>query len=160
MLKTVEKVLLLQELEVFRKATSEQLARLAIISTDRSFEEKEVLFEKGHLCDSLLLLVDGKVQLGPPGQGSVVESTILDPLSFFARQRHNTAAAALTSGILLETPQHNLADLLTSEGEFGWIVIGGNRAHRTTSDEPADPGVGVAGHGTFSTGSQRSPMLG
>ena len=123
MLKTVEKVLLLQELAVFRRATSEQLARLAIISTDRSFEKKEILFEKGSQCDSLQLLVDGKVQLGLSGQGPVVESTILDPLSFFARQPHNTAAAALTSGILLETPQHDLTDLLTSEGEFGWIVL-------------------------------------
>ena len=49
MLKTVEKVLLLQELEVFREATSEQLARLAIISTESSFVEKEILFERGHL---------------------------------------------------------------------------------------------------------------
>ena len=123
MLKTVEKVLLLQELEVFREATSEQLARLAIISTDRSFVEKEILFEKGDICASLQVLVDGKVQLGPPGKGFVVESTILDPLSFFARQPHNTAAAALASGILLETPHHDLSDLLTSEGEFGWIVL-------------------------------------
>ena len=123
MLKTVEKVLLLQELKVFRKATSEQLARLAIISTERSFVEKEMLFEKGDICGPLQLLVDGRVQLGPPGKGSVVEFTILDPLSFFARQSHNTAAAALTSGILLETPQHELTDLFTSEGEFGWIVL-------------------------------------
>ncbi len=123
MLKTVEKVLLLQELEVFRKATSEQLARLAMISTDRNFEEKEVLFEKGNFCDCLQLLVDGKVQLGPSGQGPVVESMMLDPLSFFAGQPHNTAAAALTPGILLETPQHDLTDLLTSEGEFGWIIL-------------------------------------
>ncbi len=123
MLKTVEKVLLLQDLEVFRKATSEQLARLAIISTERSFEEKEILFEKGDLSDSLQLLVDGKVRLGTPGQGPVVESTILDPLAFFSAEAHNTAAAALTSGILLETSRHDLTDLLTSEGEFGWIVL-------------------------------------
>ena len=116
MQKTVDKVLLLQELGVFRKATSEQLARLAIIFTDSRFEEKEILLEKGNLCDSLQLLVDGRVQLGPPGQGPVVESTILDPLSFFARQPHNTSAIALTLGILLETPQHDLTDLLASEG--------------------------------------------
>ncbi len=123
MLKTVEKVLLLQELAVFREATSEQLARLAIISTESSFVEKEILFQKGDICGSLQLLVDGRVQLGPPGKGAEVEQTILDPLSFFARQPHNTEAVALTSGILLETPHHELTDLLTSEGEFGWIVL-------------------------------------
>ena len=123
MLKTVEKVLLLQELAVFREATSEQLARLAIISTESSFVEKEILFQKGDICGSLQLLVDGRVQLGPPGKGAEVEQTILDPLSFFARQPHNTEAVALTSGSLLETPHHELTDLLTSEGEFGWIVL-------------------------------------
>ena len=123
MLKTVEKVLLLQDLEGFLKATSEQRARLAIISRDRSFLEQEPLFKKGDACDSLLLLVDGSVQLGPSGEGPVVESTILDPLSFFSQKPHNTAAVALTAGTLLETQRYDLADLLTSEGEFGWIVL-------------------------------------
>ena len=70
MLKTVEKVLLLQELEVFREATSEQLARLAFISTDRSFVEKEILFEKGDICASLQVLVDGKVSWDLPEKDS------------------------------------------------------------------------------------------
>ncbi len=108
---------------MFREATSEQLARLAIISTESTFVEKEILFQKGDICGSLQLLVDGRVQLGPPGKGAEVEQTILDPLSFFARQPHNTEAVALTPGILLETPHHELTDLLTSEGEFGWIVL-------------------------------------
>ncbi len=124
MLNTVEKVLLLQELKVFREATSEQLANLAIISEDRNFEEGAILFEKGSACDDLQLLVDGKVQIGPQhGNGRVIETAILDPLCFFAQQSHSISAKGLSQGILLEAPRELLTDLLTSEGEFSWIIL-------------------------------------
>ena len=148
MLKTVEKVLFLQDLPVFRNATSEQLAQLAIISRDRSFQMQEVLFEAGNLCDSLQLLVDGKVQLGGPGQGPIVESTILDSLSFFAGQPHHASAVAVTSGILLETPRQDLSDLLTAEGEFAWVVL--EEIARTGRQLMNQQGAGLAEYSPLS----------
>ena len=49
MLNTVEKVLLLQELKVFREATSEQLANLAINTTHTRFP-KTATSRKGPSC--------------------------------------------------------------------------------------------------------------
>ena len=123
MLTTVEKVLLLQELEMFREATSDQLAALAMISKERGFQKDEILFRAGDRCRCLSLLVAGRVQLGGQEDAPTVKNTVLDPLSFFAGKSHDTTARAVSTGTLLESPQDELNDLLISEGEFGWIVL-------------------------------------
>lgn len=123
MLKTVEKVLLLQELEMFREATSDQLAALAMISKQRGFQKGETLFRAGDKCHCLVLLVSGRVRLGSSEEAPIVETTVLDPLAFFAGKSHDTTGRAISAGTLLESPQDELNDLLISEGEFGWIVL-------------------------------------
>ncbi len=63
MLSTLEKVLLLKSIDLFSRVAGEDLAQLALISTEESRESGEVIFSEGEPGDALYLVIDGKVRV-------------------------------------------------------------------------------------------------
>lgn len=124
MLKTVEKVLLLQDVDIFRLATTEHLARLAAVCREANLPEKHRVFQRGDPSTQLLLVVDGKVQLEyGADRTEVVERGGLDFLSVFSETPHVCSAVALTPCMLLVVDFDDLADLLTAEAGFCWAIL-------------------------------------
>ncbi|NBC04775.1 MAG: cyclic nucleotide-binding domain-containing protein [Bacteroidetes bacterium] len=60
---TIERVIFLQSIELFKDIPSEQLAHLAGITNSFIAEKDQILFREGERSKSLYLLIDGKVQL-------------------------------------------------------------------------------------------------
>jgi len=119
MLKTVEKVLLLQDLEEFRLASTEHLAKLAVVTRERREAPGTYLFRKGGASSELCLLVQGKVSLEfASGEFRTVETCSLDLFSVFSQSGHAVSARTLEPCVLLVVDYDDLVDLLESEAEF------------------------------------------
>lgn len=63
MLTTVERVLFLQEIEIFKLTSTEDLAHIAAITDEILLEQDKDIFKEGDISDSLYLVIDGKVCL-------------------------------------------------------------------------------------------------
>ncbi len=63
MLTVVEKVIFLQNVDVFAQVPTEDLAYLAAIAEEESFMSGDVLFKVNEPSDALFLVLDGKVRL-------------------------------------------------------------------------------------------------
>ncbi len=119
MFKTIEKVLLLHEVELFSLALTEHLSELAAVCQVREVPTGKVLFEEDDPCSKLLVLVEGRVRLGQGGnarQASTVSS--LDEWAFLAEAAHSCRAEALEDSVLLEISFEDLSDILTAEPEL------------------------------------------
>ena len=63
MLTTIEKVITLQEVDVFEHLTTEDLAHLAFIAEEIEYPEGTLIFREGSLADSMYLVLEGRVLL-------------------------------------------------------------------------------------------------
>jgi len=68
MLTVVEKVVFLQNVDIFEQVPAEQLSYIAAIAEEVDFSKGDVIFKENEPSDSLYLVVDGKVNLQREGQ--------------------------------------------------------------------------------------------
>ncbi|HLU99893.1 MAG TPA: cyclic nucleotide-binding domain-containing protein [Acidobacteriota bacterium] len=125
MLTTIERVLMLQELDLFRFATTEHVAQFASIANERYLEPRENLFRPGDSSDHLLLVVRGRVQLftARGDELRVVEQAPLNLWEFFAQARLDYEARAIDHCLVLYASTENVEELLTGEPEFCYAVL-------------------------------------
>jgi len=124
MLNVIEKVLVLQDLDLFRFAYSEHLAQFASVCRETEVGKEIILFREGEDCKRFHLLISGEVALETGGE--VVESVKqggLDTWSFFSESPCSCTARALTECKLLTVSFEEMADLLTAEPEFCWATL-------------------------------------
>lgn len=119
MYKTIEKVLLLHEVELFSLALTEHLGELAAVCRTKEVRRGEALFRQGEPCKSLLVLAAGRVRLGDGEQArEVSEVCSLDEWAFLAEEAHCCHAEALENSVLLEISFEDLSDILIAEPEL------------------------------------------
>jgi CRP-like cAMP-binding protein len=124
MLTVIEKVLLLQDLDLFQFAYTEHLARIAGISRDISVNGNTILFREGEPGGRLHLLLKGSVVLEAEGRRcGPVSSGALDCWSFFSDQPYRFTARALEDCTLLTVSYEDMVDLLTGEPELCWAIL-------------------------------------
>ena len=63
MLSTVEKVLFLKSIDLFSQIPGEDLAQIALISTEETRDTNDEIFAEGESGDALYLVLDGKVRV-------------------------------------------------------------------------------------------------
>ena len=68
MLTTVEKVLFLQDIDIFEYTSTEDLALIAAISEEIELKPEERIFKEGESSDSMYIIVDGDVRLTRAGK--------------------------------------------------------------------------------------------
>ncbi|MGW8180743.1 MAG: Crp/Fnr family transcriptional regulator [bacterium] len=120
----IEKVLQLQDIEIFRFARTEHLSQLASVSQDMNLEEGFPLFRLGETCKTFHILVEGQVGLeSKSGTSQVVQRCALDYWSFLANGRHLYSATCQSECLLYTVSYEEMVDLLTAEPEFCWAII-------------------------------------
>lgn len=124
MMTVIEKVLLLQDFELFRQASSEHLAQLAAVAKVVEVEKDSILFRQGETARNLLLLLEGTVVLENGGSQEPVQGReTLDCWSFFSQNPYRYSARTTDQCRLLSVSMDDMVDLLTSEAEFCWALI-------------------------------------
>jgi CRP/FNR family cyclic AMP-dependent transcriptional regulator len=114
MLATIEKVLLLQGVEIFRDTETENLARIAAIAREVRFEEGVTIFKEGEPGDAFYIVVEGAVSMRK-GSQEVLLVKDKEPFGWGGlledRSRPLTAVA-LTGTSTLKIEREDLFDLL------------------------------------------------
>jgi len=68
MLTVVEKVVFLQNVDIFEQVPAEQLSYIAAIADEVDFPKDEVIFKENEPSDSLYLIIEGKVKIEKKGE--------------------------------------------------------------------------------------------
>ena len=115
MLSIVEKVIFLQNVDVFKEIPTEQLSHLAAIAEDVSYAAGEDVFKFEEPSDALYLVLDGKVRLHRNDQEiTVAESN--EPFgtwALFDNQPRVATATAVEDTRLLRIDREDFLDLLS-----------------------------------------------
>jgi CRP/FNR family transcriptional regulator, cyclic AMP receptor protein len=79
MLTTIEKVMALQNVDIFSEVSTEQLSHLALIAQDISCVTGDVLYRESDLPQAMYLVLEGRVRLHRSG----LEVTVAGPHEVF-----------------------------------------------------------------------------
>ncbi len=62
-LTTIQKVILLQEVDIFEYTTSEDLSKIAFISEEKIFPPNHTIYQEGELSDSMYMVITGQIKI-------------------------------------------------------------------------------------------------
>lgn len=110
----IEKVLFLQNIEMFSDIPSEQLAHLAAITTMIRCSKGDALFEENEPSQTLYLLIEGKVQLMRDGKltREVSKNEPVGVWGFFDQEPRLVTAVCAEDSQLLRIDSTEFFDLL------------------------------------------------
>jgi CRP-like cAMP-binding protein len=114
MLSVIEKVIFLQNVDVFSEVPTEQLAYLAAIAEELSFGANESLYEEHDASDSMYLVLEGRVRLHR-GETQVTlagAGEAFGTWALFDDEPRVTAATTLDATRLLRIDKEDFIDLL------------------------------------------------
>ena len=112
---TIEKVIFLQDIDVFRDVRVEDLAYIAAITEEETFQPGTNLYEVNDSADSLYLVLDGKVRLHRNSQEISVSGPheAFGTWSLFDNQPRVATATALEETLVLKILREDFYDLLS-----------------------------------------------
>ncbi len=112
---TIEKVILLQDIDVFKEVRVEDLAHIAAITEEVTFQPGTNLYEVNDSADSLYLVLDGKVRLHRNSQEISVSGPqeTFGTWALFDNQPRVATATALEETLVLKISREDFYDLLS-----------------------------------------------
>lgn len=114
MLTVIEKVIFLQNVDVFSEVPSEHLAYLAAIAEEVAFDVDEVIYREQDLPDALYLVLDGSVRLHRDTEEITKAATreAFGSWALFDNEPRVVTATALEETRLLRVDREEFIDLL------------------------------------------------
>jgi CRP-like cAMP-binding protein len=121
----VEKVLLLQKVDLLSAARTEDLSHLASIAEEVLYPEGAMIFEEGQPADGLYVIIRGHVALLKDGDEIVRlgEEEALGAWSLFEAEPPVTSAKATRESLLLRVDRQDFYDLLLDYPEMGESIL-------------------------------------
>lgn len=114
MLTTIERVIILQDIDVFEQLTTEELAQLASIAEEVQFPPNTVIYSEGGIPDSMYLVLEGRVLLHQD-QREVMTAGGKDTFgtwALFEDEPRVVTATTLEQSRLLRIDKEDFVDLL------------------------------------------------
>jgi CRP-like cAMP-binding protein len=114
MLTIVEKVIFLQDVDVFSEVPSEQLAYLAAIAVEDTFASDTVIYREDDAAEAMYLVVEGRVRLHRGGMEIKVaqRGDAFGTWALFDEEPRVSAAMALQETQALRVNRDDFIDLL------------------------------------------------
>ena len=114
MLTTIEKVLFLQDIDIFEFTMTEDLSHIATITEEVEYEANSVIFKEEEISDSMYVVVEGKVKLARDGQDVMTaeKKDVFGTWALFDDEPRIVTATALESTQLLRIDKEEFVDLL------------------------------------------------
>ncbi|MCZ6765564.1 MAG: cyclic nucleotide-binding domain-containing protein [bacterium] len=125
MLSVVEKVMLLQNVDVFTDLKTEQLSYLAAIAEEVSYSADESIYKIDDPSDSLYVVLDGRVRLHR-GDEEISVASASDPFgtwALFDTTPRVTSATAVADSRLLYIDREDFLDLLSDHVQVTEAVM-------------------------------------
>lgn len=114
MLTVIEKVIFLQNVDVFKDVPTEDLAYLAAIAEEINFKKGDTVFTTGEPADALYLVLEGKIELHRDGNKIMVadEKEAFGTWALFDEAPRVADASAIGDCHLLRIDREDFFDLL------------------------------------------------
>jgi CRP-like cAMP-binding protein len=121
----VEKVLLLQNVDLLSDARTEDLALLASIAEEVLYPQGAAIFQEGEPADGLYLILRGTVALSRDGRDmvSLGEKEALGAWTLFEPEPRVMSARAVEETLLLKVDRDDFYDLLLDYPELGQSIL-------------------------------------
>jgi CRP-like cAMP-binding protein len=114
MLTTVEKVLLLQDVDIFEHTSTEDLSHIASIADEIEYQTGDVIYKEDDIPDSMYVVVEGKVRL-TRGEKEVTVAGNMEAFgtwALFDDEPRVATATALEPSRILRLDKEDFIDLL------------------------------------------------
>lgn len=114
MLTIVEKVLFLQEVDIFENTKTEDLSHIAAITDEISVKADTDIYNTGDVSDSMYLVIEGKVRLHH-NERQVMIAQVKDAFgtwALFDDEPRVVTATAVEDSVLLKINREDFYDLL------------------------------------------------
>lgn len=125
MFKTIEKVIFLQNVDVFSYVATDQLAFVAAIAEEVSYLKNDTIYEIGEPSDALYLILKGKVRLhrGDEEITTAGEREAIGTWSLFDDEPRVATATAAEDSRLLRIDREEFLELLSDHTEITQAVL-------------------------------------
>lgn len=114
MLTTVEKVIFLQDVDIFEYTSTEDLSHIAAITDEIEFQSDHTLFKEGEISDAMYMVIEGKVRLTRAGQEVMVAKNkdVFGTWALFDDEPRVATATTLENTRVLHIDKEDFIDLL------------------------------------------------
>ena len=128
MLTTIEKLFLLQDVDLFSEASTDHLTLLAELCEDHLVQAGRKVLQAGDTCPQLYLLVEGRVRLGAPDdpdglKSEEVERSALNFWNCLVGSPQTRNAVCTTDSRFLIIRSEDLLDVLTTEPGLSLAIL-------------------------------------
>ena len=125
MLTTIEKVIFLQNIDVFEQVPTEQLAEVASIAEEVSIMEGDVIYRENDASDALYLVLEGQIRMhrGDDEIAVVGAKEAFGTWALFDSTPRVVTATALTDAHVLRVEREEFVDLLADHVQIAQGVL-------------------------------------
>ncbi len=131
MIATVEKVLFLKSIDLFRQIAGEELVQLAAIAEEVEFSKDATIFAEGDLGDSLYLIIEGRVRVHKNGNNGGRDATLAElsardcfgEMSILDSEPRSASVTTLSDLVALRIQREDFHELLQKKSEIATGVI-------------------------------------
>ena len=115
MLTIIEKVLFLQDVDIFEHTSTEDLSHIAAITEELTFSAEHTIFKEGDPADSMYLITDGQIKITRQGQTVMLASTkdVFGTWALFDDEPRLVTAKTVQESHLLRIDRDDFYDLLS-----------------------------------------------
>lgn len=124
-LSTFEKVILLQDVDMFSSITTDNLAHLAQIAEELDVAQGTVLFREGDASDAMFIVIQGHVLLhqGDTEVLSAEEKSVFGTWALFDDQPRVVTATVVEDSSLLKIEKDDFYELLSDHIQITQSII-------------------------------------
>lgn len=125
MISTVEKVLFLKGVDLFKSIPGEELSHLAQITDEVEFGPTQTIFHEGEQGDAMYLIIDGRVRVHSGDQvfAELGSKQCFGEMSLLDAEPRSATVTALSELTLLKIQRDDFAEILAEKPEIARGVI-------------------------------------
>ena len=125
MISTVEKVLFLKSVDLFSKIPGEDLAQVAGIAQEVTFDNGQLIIQEGEIGDSMFLIIEGEIIVHRAGQQltRLGEREAFGEMAILDNEPRSATVVALSHSRLLTLDGASLKDLILHMPEISFEIF-------------------------------------
>ncbi len=125
MITTVEKVLFLKSIDLFSQIPGEDLAAIALISTEERRDRGDEVFAEGESGDALYLVLDGRVRVHKQERviAELGERECFGEMAILDAAPRSATVTAIDESNLLKITREDFQEIMTEKPEIAMGVI-------------------------------------
>ncbi len=125
MISTVEKVLFLKGVDLFKSIPGEELSHIAQITEEVELRSTHTIFQEGEHSDAMYLIVDGKVKVhsGEKVFAELGEKQSFGEMSILDTEPRSASVTAMSDLTLLKIQRDDFMEILAEKPEISQGII-------------------------------------